>query len=172
MNHRFGMLKRSLMLGISVALWAACTQDRKVTPPPPEMQTPMEDTLETTFLALPYVTAMDESGEALHMEKNQSFDARYLVVDSLAKALELTYPEIPLHIQSQHSDTLYVQIKDAHFLTQQMGSTGARSYLAEATYAFTEIPEIRVVVFHFEEGDHARPGAYTRAYFEKSNRIE
>jgi hypothetical protein len=167
----FTLLHRFL-LGMIIVLFFACTQDRNQTPASVEGSSTTVDSVPALYLSLPYLSTFDATGDSMTMEVNPEFHPAFLTVDSLIKALELTYPEIPLEQQSQHGDTLYIQIKDAHFLTQQMGSAGARSYLAEATYAFTEIPSIRVVVYHFEEGDHARPGAYQRADFSTTNRIE
>jgi hypothetical protein len=59
----------------------------------------------------------------------------------------------------------YVQIINAEYLTQRMGSSGAQDYLASATYTLTENRQIKKVNFIFEEGDHAVPGVYTRQTF-------
>jgi spore germination protein GerM len=58
-----------------------------------------------------------------------------------------------------------IEVINAEHLTQRMGSTGAEVYLAEAVFTLTECPGITSVRFAFEEGDHARPGAYSRANF-------
>jgi hypothetical protein len=42
-------------------------------------------------------------------------------------------------------------------------------FLAEATFALTEIEGIKAVNFNFQEGDHAAPGTYTRNDFDKLN---
>lgn len=59
----------------------------------------------------------------------------------------------------------HVEVVDAEFLTQKMGSTGAHYYLTAATYTLTEAPGVRTVDFMFDEGDHAAPGVYTRDSF-------
>ena len=59
----------------------------------------------------------------------------------------------------------FVQIINAEYLTQRMGSSGAQDYLASATYTLTENRQIKKVNFIFEEGDHAVPGVYTRQTF-------
>jgi hypothetical protein len=59
-------------------------------------------------------------------------------------------------------DTAHVRITDEVQLTQQMGSTGATSYLQAVTYTLTSLPGIDYVDFDFEEGDHAAPGRYSR----------
>jgi hypothetical protein len=58
-----------------------------------------------------------------------------------------------------------VEVINALYLTQRMGSTGASVFLAEATFTLTEYKNIHYVHFQFEEGDHATPGIYTRADF-------
>lgn len=67
--------------------------------------------------------------------------------------------------------TASVEVINAEFLTQRMGSAGADEFLAVATYTLTEHKDIQVVNFIFEEGDHAVPGPYTRRYFLKNWKI-
>ena len=116
--------------------------------------------------SLPYIAAFNEESEQLEAEKNPDFDQSLLTVDALTQALRTNYPEIKLEVGHSSNDTLFVQIDDARYLTQQMGSSGAQVYIMEATYAYTELPDIEVVHFDFAEGDHAVPGAYARATFE------
>lgn len=53
----------------------------------------------------------------------------------------------------------FVQIINAEYLTQRMGSSGAQDYLASVTYTLTENKQIKKVNFFFEEGDQAVPGS-------------
>jgi len=53
----------------------------------------------------------------------------------------------------------------AEHLTQRMGSTGAEHFLATATFTLIEYDSIKFVNFIFEEGDHAKPGLYSRESF-------
>lgn len=123
--------------------------------------------METPLPALPYVAIFDEQTEQLKAEKNADFDATSMRIETLTQALTANYPEITPEIDRVSNDTLYLHITNAQFLTQQMGSSGARTYLMEATYAYTELPNIHVVHFSFTEGDHAIPGDYTREYFSR-----
>jgi spore germination protein GerM len=59
----------------------------------------------------------------------------------------------------------FVEIMNAEYLTQRMGSSGAQDYLASVTYTLTEDRQIKKINFIFEEGDHAVPGVYTRETF-------
>jgi hypothetical protein len=42
---------------------------------------------------------------------------------------------------------------------------GAKIYMMESTYSFTELPNVKFVKFIFREGDHASPGVFTRKDF-------
>ncbi len=117
--------------------------------------------------SLPYVAVFDDTSEQLKAEKNPDFDNASLDADALTQALIANYPEIKPTVDRISHDTLYLHITDAQYLTQQMGSSGAEMYLLEATYAYTELPVVEVVHFHFAEGDHAVPGNYTRDSFKK-----
>lgn len=127
--------------------------------------------MEASLPALPYIAVFDEASEQLEAQKNPDFDRSLLSVDRLTQALITNYPEIDLQVNKVSNDTLYLRIIDAQYLTQQMGSSGAQMYLLEATYAYTELPDINSVNFGFEEGDHAIPGTYTRESFKQSSTI-
>jgi len=58
-----------------------------------------------------------------------------------------------------------IEIINAEYLTQRMGSSGAQAYLAYVTYTLTENSGVKKVNFIFEEGDHAMPGIYSREDF-------
>ena len=75
------------------------------------------------------------------------------------------WPHVQLEIVKTSGDTLFIKIPQSTYLTQQMGSSGSITYLAEAVYNLTEIPGIHYVNFDFEEGDHAQPGTFNRDSF-------
>ena len=68
-------------------------------------------------------------------------------------------------ITSIREHTAFIKIADGGRLTQGIGSTGAKEYLAQVTLSLTSVPGIRNVCFDFEEGDHAGPGTYARQDF-------
>lgn len=88
-----------------------------------------------------------------------------LSADAVTRFLNNRYPNIQLQVLRQSGDTLYVQIPEATYLTQQMGSTGPELYFGEAVYNLTEIPGIRFINFSLAEGDHAGPDTYNRDSF-------
>jgi hypothetical protein len=70
-----------------------------------------------------------------------------------------------LKLLDQAEGTFSVEVINSPYLTQRMGSAGADAYLAEITFTLTEHPGTTAVQLLFEEGDHARPGTYTRDDF-------
>lgn len=121
--------------------------------------------------SLPYAAVFDEETDQLDAQANPDFDRSRLNIDTLTHLLLSNYPQIELKVDGVSNDTIYVQIADAAYLTQQMGSSGAHMYLLEATYAYTELAGIQVVHFDFKEGDHAIPGTYTRKSFEEEKPV-
>ncbi len=70
-----------------------------------------------------------------------------------------------IRLQSVAEGIAHVEIINAEYLTQRMGTSGAQNYLAASTYSLTETPGVRGVDFLFAAGDHAAPGVYTRESF-------
>lgn len=159
------------MVGLLFA--GACQNERKSAPPEadPVDLTPAETPVEAIegLPALPYFVYFDEQAERMEIERDASFDRAALQVDSLTQLFRMHYPQVPLAVTRQEGSTLHLEISDPTYLTQQMGSSGAKTYLVEVTYAFTEIAGIDEVNIVFEEGDHAIPGAYNRNSFKNDN---
>jgi len=120
-------------------------------------------------LVVPWTVELNDSTHLMEIKKNP--DARMENLDYLdiVDALNYKYPQIKLEWVKQEGKTAYVKIEDAEFLTRESGTEGARAYLAEATYSLTEFSGIEEVNFSFKEGDHARPGVYTREDFKGFN---
>lgn len=161
-------------LAICMLFAFACQNERRSTPTEEEvMEEPavVEEPIETmtSLPALPYFVYFDEQAEQMEIERDPSFSNQALHVDSLTTLFRMHYPEVPLTVSGQEGNTLRLEISDPTFLTQQMGSSGAKTYLVEVTYAFTEISGIDQVNIVFEEGDHAIPGVYNRDSFKDDN---
>lgn len=108
---------------------------------------------------------LNDSSGLLEMKKREDEFPDTLSIASILEFMNLRYPEIRIQPERQSGDTLFTFIGDAHYLTQQMGSTGPAMYLAELVYNLTELPGIRQVFVRFEEGDHAQPGLFSRDSF-------
>lgn len=125
------------------------------------------ETIDSTKTVAPssWTASLNDSSGRLEMKKNEFQGPDSLTATSIIKFLNLQNPSVQLEYVKQSGDTLYIKIPKATFLTQQMGSTGATMYLANAVYNLTEIPGITKINFDFEEGDHASPGILTRESF-------
>ncbi|GEM_PF-382750 len=171
---RMKTLNLSLSLAVSVLILFSCRNESRENAEK-EIQgdpaTGIAEDMEAPLPSLPYIAVFDEASEQLEAEKNPEFDRALLTVDAITQALITNYPEINLEVDKVSGDTLFVQVIDARYLTQQMGSSGAQMYILEATYAYTELSGIQVVHFDFAEGDHAVPGNYTRDRFGESHII-
>lgn len=154
-------------------LWIACTNDQKAgTQEETEKTIEPKETVSAEsekLLVLPWTAVYDPETQQLELKHNDASDAGNLTIQDMIDAINLKYPETKLYKTSQQNDTLSVTINDASFLTQQSGTTGAEAYLAEATFALTELQGIKAVNFHFQEGDHAVPKTYTRESFKGFN---
>ena len=106
----------------------------------------------------------DSTGNVELVKKEDEFPDS-LSVQAVVDFINHKNPGIVLQFIRTSSDTLFLSIPEATYLTQQMGSTGPTLFFAEAVYNLTEIPGIRFIHFDFDEGDHAQPGTYTREDF-------
>lgn len=120
-------------------------------------------------LDVPWIAVYNDSTQLLEIKKNPVAHPANLNEQDIIDALNLKYPQIKLEVVSRDGNKTIVKIDDATYLTQQMGTAGARSYLAEATYSLTEIKGVEAVDFRFEPGDHAMPGILTRGSFQNFN---
>ncbi len=120
-------------------------------------------------LILPWNASLNSETQHLELKYDPATDMSQFTMQDMIDALNLKYPEIPLKLDGMKKDTMQVSISNADFLTEQLGSTGAEVYLAEATFALTELKGVHVVYFSFKEGDHAGPRAYSRKDFQGFN---
>ena len=99
-----------------------------------------------------------------HLQLDQAVDAKTRPRQLLA-LLNRKWPAPGVALRAVRENTVYLKVRDDELLTQRMGSTGALLYLATVTFSLTSLPGIDRVHFSFVEGDHARPGYYSRASF-------
>jgi len=129
-----------------------------------------EETTETPVVETPKKIAVSWSADftkegKLFLKAGAAIPPDSLNTNYILNFLNSTYPDIRMEPVSQYHDTLVVKIPNSRYLTQQMGSSGAQTYLAEATYNLTEIRGIKHVTILFKAGDHASPDTYSRSDF-------
>jgi len=105
----------------------------------------------------------DTIASKFYMKEINSLKSQTL--NQVIEKLNEENPQIILKLNRISNDTVFVQIDDSDFLTEQCGTAGADSYLASVIYNLTEFTNIEYVNFDFELGDHANPGTYSRANF-------
>jgi hypothetical protein len=109
--------------------------------------------------------SLNDSTGKLEMKKAEAAGLDSISTASVIDYINKSDSSIHLDIIKTSNDTVYLKIPDAHYLTQQMGSTGPTLYMASVVYNLTEIPGLHYVNFDFEEGDHASPGTMNRDSF-------
>lgn len=107
----------------------------------------------------------DDGKGNLQLKKTRPISADSMNYQAVLALTNSQYPEIKLELEKVANDTIILNIKDARYLSRQMGSSGPEMYMKELVYNLTELRSIHYVKLNFTEGDHARPGIYTRADF-------
>ena len=97
--------------------------------------------------------------------KNPYLKNQYQHIDSIIKGLNESNPGIKLEKLKISSDTLYTEINDSEYLGEQMGSSGAEAYFAEAIINLTSIKGIKYVKIDFHGRSHASPDVWSRDDF-------
>lgn len=160
---------KSSLAGIflGLLLWTSCRSDRKDVRQKdqqvPEVRTPEVTAEDPRAPRLPFQTVVDEQTGRTKLMPAE--DVRDLTAQQIVEAANIKYPQVRLVLIKVDRPIAYVKIEDSNYLTQQMGSAGAESYLAEVTFSLTSLKGITSVNFEFPEGDHASPGTYTRENF-------
>lgn len=120
-------------------------------------------------LVVPWTVELNDSSHMMEIKKNPEASMVNLTPNDMVDAINLKYPQIKLVLVKQDGKRIYLKIENSNFLTRESGTEGASAYLAEVTFSFTEFKGIEEVEFVFQEGDHARPGVYTREDFKNFN---
>lgn len=107
----------------------------------------------------------DVNREKKTIRKNPALSATTINADSVIHGLNRQYENILLEKVSVSRDTIKLKIKDSDYLTNQIGSTGAAQFMAQAVINLTSVPGITYVLIVFKEGSHASPGLYSRKDF-------
>jgi len=98
-------------------------------------------------------------------KRNPYINKEDLTIDSLIKGLNILYPNIMLTKINLSRDTLYTEIKNSKYLTEQMGSSGAAAYFADVVINLTAIAKVKYVKINFTEGSHALPDTWSEKDF-------
>jgi hypothetical protein len=148
----------------------SCQNDAKQIPKD-EVSVEREVPKVTTTKSLPYRLEYDEGTQRMTLIERQG-NSDKLSQREVVELLNEKHRKIKLDLLKSSNDTVFLKIKNATNLTQEMGSAGAQAYLAEVTFSITKVKGIQVVDLLFEEGDHAMPGSYKREDFSEFKVVE
>jgi hypothetical protein len=165
-------MKRLLISLLVSIVFASCQNEKPVeqNSSDAEIEQPAVTSTEAEkTLDVPWIAAFNDSTQLLEIKKNPVANPDNLNEQDIIDALNLKYPQVKIEAVSREGKKAIVKIVNSVYLTQEMGSAGARAFLAEATYSLTEINGIEAVDFRFKPGDHAMPGILTRRSFENFN---
>ena len=166
-------MKRLVLSLLVSIIFASCQNEKPVEQKSSdsELEQPAAVTSNETekTLDVPWIAVFNDSTQLLEIKKNPVANPDNLNEQDIIDALNLKYPQVKIEAVSREGKKAIVKIANSVYLTQEMGSAGARAFLAEATYSLTEINGIEAVDFRFEPGDHAMPGILTRRSFENFN---
>jgi len=114
-----------------------------------------------------YSYTFNQEQEIYQINQLRPFNNDTLTGEGLERIINKTWPKVQIKYTGTSNDTAFVSIPDSQVLTQQMGSSGAESFLVTTTWSFTELKGINHVAYDFEVGDHAMPGVYNRNSWER-----
>lgn len=161
-------MKKKLIYFVSFILLVACHQDgKKNTSSTPDSIAEQKSVSKPAVIAeTPWIAKLDTTTQKFKMTPSTEVKTQDLDPENVCRALNAKYPEIITKFVRQSTDTVFVKIPEATYLTQSGGNMGAEIFMAEATYSFTQIPGVNFVNFDFQEGDHATPGTFKRGDFD------
>ena len=160
-------MKKFLYLAFIVFFISSCTQDVKETNETNTMEPvpAMEDAKPAEIADVPWMAVVDSATQQITMQQSDLVKTENLSPENIIIALASKYPELKIVLKQQQGDTIFVEIPNAAYLTQSIGNMGAKIFMAEVVYSFTQIPGKQFVNFSFKEGDHASPGTFSRIDF-------
>lgn len=120
-----------------------------------------------TFKNLIWVPVYDSAKGDYSLKQQRTVSPDTLTAEKLINEINASWDGIKMELKKISHDTVFVAIPKSEVLTQQMGSSGANSYLFSSTFILTELPKVKFVNYDFREGDHLAPGTYKRTDFKK-----
>lgn len=108
--------------------------------------------------------------EAMVMKKDSNIHDSIITISRVINGLNQKYPQVNLLLLKQGRDTLYVEVPDATYLGEQMGSAGSTAWFDDVVINLTSIPGINYVSFRMETHSHAQSAIISRKKYENWQR--
>jgi hypothetical protein len=134
---------------------------------------PIENTTDPTTLSDYYWhIEYDSIHHSEYLQKGRLLDSLVHSPLKLIDILNKRDAKCRITLKEITKDTIIIEIQDAYYVTERMGSTGAFCYLGETVFTLTELEGIRFVRIEIDEGSHAGPGIYNRFDFNTLKQLE
>ena len=117
------------------------------------------------WFATDTVIVWDCSAEMKEKKKIFTPKDSVTVPQAFVNGVNKTYGEIKMQFDRISTDTVYIKIPDATWLTDRAGNSGAEQYLSFAALNLLETKGVHYVYFDFTAGVHARPTTWSRRDF-------
>ncbi|HEX6848639.1 MAG TPA: hypothetical protein VF144_16755 [Chitinophagaceae bacterium] len=101
------------------------------------------------------VLAWNTNADSMIMVRDKTIPDSAITINRIINGLNQKYPEVHVDFLKQSGDTAFVEVPDADYLGEQMGSAGAIAWYADAVINLTSVSGINYVSFRMDEHSHA-----------------
>lgn len=108
--------------------------------------------------------------EAMVMKRDSNIHDSIITISRVINGLNEKYPQVKLRLLKQGGDTLYVEVPDASYLGEQMGSAGSAAWFDDVVINLTSAPGINYVSFRMDTHSHAQSAIISRSRYDSWRR--
>lgn len=116
------------------------------------------------------ILVWDVNPEAMVMKRDSNIHDSIITIDRIINGLNEKYPRVKLHLLKQGGDTLYVEVPDASYLGEQMGSAGSAAWYDDVVINLTSTPGINYISFRMDTHSHAQSAIISRKKYDNWQR--
>lgn len=113
---------------------------------------------ETEYAVSDTILAWDTNADSMIMKRDHTVPDSAITINRIINGLNEKYPEVHIDVIKQSGDTIYIDVPDAEYLGNQMGSAGSSAWFADAVINLTSVPGINYVSFKMDMYSHASSG--------------
>lgn len=108
--------------------------------------------------------------EAMVMKRDSSIHDSIITINRVINGLNEKYPQVKLRLLKQGGDTIFIEVPDASYLGEQMGSAGSAAWFDDVVINLTSAPGINHVSFRMDIHSHAQSAIISRKKYENWQR--
>lgn len=117
---------------------------------------------ETDYAVSDTILAWDTNADSMIMKRDPTVPDSAVTVKRIINGLNEKYPEVHIEVIKQSGDTIYIEVADAEYLGNQMGSAGSSAWFADAVINLTSVTGINYVSFKMNTYSHAAGGVISQ----------